>query len=1649
MASSSRAEKLARFFRDVLAGKRGIKDKGDASLFLEAAVAHKSPETCIEALVSRHHGAEAVQKSVRADLSLAFLQTRTLPFVQILSSPEVALLADGHVLRQVLLWLVDPPMLWRRVVQLLLDDAAALSDHDLFPLAWLASETSTVSDKAGVDVLPDLQAIVAYGRLRRASDHTVRAVSCRIEKIVRMKTALDVGSPSAAPGVVGDPFLSPGGRHDNDFANFRDIAIFPTNDELLSQTRPFYRCADAVFQQDLAERAAVHIDNQFRLLREDMLAEIRDDIQVALGKKKGRRRLMFLGDLTLIDLDLGDIRRGKECALTMVCGQGLDELRRLKVGVARQEFLASHKNYIKHQALGIFVQNDAILAFAFLERDVARLANTKDPVVCMRFPDTKALYKMLLLLHHTNQNVSAPIHFVLAGTTVFGHEPVLQQLKHMVDLPLEHSLVNPSQPDGSFAPIPRLEKLANELREKAETGENISTHHWLDGHPVRHLEKSQLDSVVNSLSRPVSVIQGPPGTGKSFIGALIAKIVHQKSEQKILVISYTNHALDQFLEDLLDAGIPEDDMTRLGSKSTARTMSMLMSRQELRFRHSHASGVLIDTVKKYRDDLRDQIKHDFEEYARFVPTFTDILEHLEFDETDSHFHDAFLLPADEDGWVRIGKNSRSVATDYLYVQWAAGRGPGRFAKYVLPGCRAVWTMSVEQRRACLTRWHAQVLQGRAEAITDLVHKHNRAQNEVDALFRQGQTALLRGKRVLACTTTAAAMHPQVLHNAKPDIVLVEEAGEILECHVLAALSSSVRQLILIGDHKQLRPRYSNYALTVEKGDGYDFNMSLFERLIRQGCPYTTLHTQHRMHPDIALFPRVLTYPELRDGPTTGDHPGITGMQDRVVFVHHEHPETQLDNAIDRRDPEAKATKQNQFEADMCLRIVRYLAQQGYNTSDIVVLTPYLGQLRLFLDMMADESDPVLNDLDAAQLIQAGLMTEAASKVNKEQLRISTIDNYQGEESDIVVASLTRSNDRGDIGFLSAAERLNVLITRARNGIILIGNMKTLMASQRGTLTWTPFFELMRDGGHLYDGFPVLCERHPHKRAILRTPEDFDSCCPDGGCATPCDVMLPCTVHKCKRRCHRIDNHSQVQCTESITKTCERGHKQEVQCSQREARCKVCVEEDKEQERIIRRNLKLEEERLARQKAYAQELQMIQDEIAHERRLMMYRSEKEDQERELAQKKADLEALRNTAKHADAKLSAKKARDAKSKRRADQKTKEAANGDENDGENGDNLLMGVPSNAQEEWEDMKKTIGADSKPLDELMKMVGLEEVKQAFLEIKNVVDTKLRQGLSLDAQRFGCSLLGNPGTGKTTVAWLYAQFLFSVGAIPGSRFEETTGAKLAQGGVSGSQQLIDDVLNDGGGVVFIDEAYQLTSGNSPGGKAVLDYLLPVVENLTGKVVFVLAGYDKEMESFFAHNPGLPSRFPQEMKFADYSDGELLHILGGKIDKEYDGAMACEGGVDGLFVRIVARRIGRGRGRPGFGNARTVENTLAAIAKRQAVRLKRERRAGQTPDDFLMTKEDIIGPEPAGALKRSSGWRKLSELIGLAAVKEAVQSLLDSVQQNYQRELVEEAPIEYTLNKVFVGNPGTGKTTVAKLYGQVLADIGLLSKGEGE
>lgn len=164
--------------------------------------------------------------------------------------------------------------------------------------------------------------------------------------------------------------------------------------------------------------------------------------------------------------------------------------------------------------------------------------------------------------------------------------------------------------------------------------------------------------------------------------------------------------------------------------------------------------------------------------------------------------------------------------------------------------------------------------------------------------------------------------------------------------------------------------------------------------------------------------------------------------------------------------------------------------------------------------------------------------------------------------------------------------------------------------------------------------------------------------------------------------------------------------------------------------------------------------------------------------------------------------------------------------------------------------------------------------------------------------------------------------------------------------------------------------------------------------------------------------------PYTLQFKDYEDAELLNMLENMITKKWNGRMRVEDGIQGLYGRITVRRLGRGRGRPGFGNARSLQILFARIHERQTTRLSAERRAGLQPDDFLLTKEDLIGPDPSKVMMESKAWKKLQSMIGLSAVKRTIENFFFSVETNYKRELEEKAPMQVSLNRVFVGNPGS-------------------------
>eukprot|EP00961_Rhodomonas_salina_P280776 3792825-Rhodomonas_salina.2 len=164
----------------------------------------------------------------------------------------------------------------------------------------------------------------------------------------------------------------------------------------------------------------------------------------------------------------------------------------------------------------------------------------------------------------------------------------------------------------------------------------------------------------------------------------------------------------------------------------------------------------------------------------------------------------------------------------------------------------------------------------------------------------------------------------------------------MESHVLTTLTAESRQLILIGDHQQLRPGTEDFTFSVDnRRHAYNLDMSLFELLVSQAAlPFETLKTQRRMRQEIADLTRTL-YPDLQDHASVSEHPDLRGFGENVVFMDHGEAEDGA-GAADRVF--TANSKSNSFEVRIVVRAVRYLLQQGYDPSQLVVLTQYVGQL---------------------------------------------------------------------------------------------------------------------------------------------------------------------------------------------------------------------------------------------------------------------------------------------------------------------------------------------------------------------------------------------------------------------------------------------------------------------------------------------------------------------------------------------------------------------------------------------------------------------------------------------------------------------------------------------------------------------------------
>ena len=797
----------------------------------------------------------------------------------------------------------------------------------------------------------------------------------------------------------------------------------------------------------------------------------------------------------------------------------------------------------------------------------------------------------------------------------------------------------------------------------------------------KKLDESQLNAVDLCLNNKIALIQGPPGTGKTHVGAIITDIISQNlpENSQILVVCYTNHALDQFIENVLKSN---DDLIRIGGRCKNEIVMQKQFVNVLKYNergYRRIVGILDQKGNEMNDllslidrkeiideniirnefnSLYNKIIFDFyiiikeviskqlyDELMKKIPLFfnfnnmiysfwmdidnkkknlikiiseilkiLNIKEKKEYDELfiklmnefeDFYWDNDFLLNQLNDN-IDLNENEDNNNINISYnnykknfIQEKEEENQNNNKKELLNNEEEE---EDDEEEINLNRERLGYRDNESESEGDIEIKEiydnseiknglffekydeiygvkplnekkfkylldyninfyelgpkitkliiiyikqkllkNKLKNKYDfdnfncSFLEKNHISIMsdakqiKNYKIVAMTTTGCSKYSAILELCNFNTIIIEEAAEVLESHVLSTLTPKVNHLILIGDHQQLRPKPYNYEIATK----YNFDISMFERLINNDIPYAHLKYQRRMKPKFANFVRIIygekDYVDYEDV-KNNEKVEIKGLTTDMLIITHNKYEI---------DHEGLKSKQNDYEAKYISRLCEYLLKQGYNSDQITILTFYIGQVIL-----------IKKYLKQKQIID---------------VRVSSIDNYQGEECDIILLSLVRSNERYEIGFLQSFNRVCVAFSRAKLGFFIIGNLDCIVKGEEllnkkygengkknNTKKFGIWAKIQKEATKIkiIDNKIILrCQNHK-KETIIKTLNDFDNC-PEGGCLKICRKRMKCG-HACQKACHNFDCND-IKCLETITKINENCEIKKHYCT------KICSE----------------------------------------------------------------------------------------------------------------------------------------------------------------------------------------------------------------------------------------------------------------------------------------------------------------------------------------------------------------------------------------------------------------------------------------------------------------------------------------------------------
>ncbi len=351
-------------------------------------------------------------------------------------------------------------------------------------------------------------------------------------------------------------------------------------------------------------------------------------------------------------------------------------------------------------------------------------------------------------------------------------------------------------------------------------------------------------------------------------------------------------------------------------------------------------------------------------------------------------------------------------------------------------------------------------------------------------------------------------------------------------------------------------------------------------------------------------------------------------------------------------------------------------------------------------------------------------------------------------------------------------------------------------------------------------------------------------------------------------------------------------------------------------------------------------------------------------------------------------------------------------------------------------------------LSDLDRYIGMDEVKKAVREIAFTVHNNMQRaqrGLG-EQEKMGIHIVltGNPGTGKTTIARKLGEILEAIGYLDSGHVVEVDRAKMVSPYQGETPKVVDRLCDKAiGGILFVDEAYTLAPLSQSGerdnqGAQALEQLMKRMEDDRGKFVVIAAGYRTEMENLFRINVGFRSRFSYFLNIDDYTPDQLFQIMEVFArEKKYQFAADAKELTLKMITELYNSR------EKDFANGRTMRQLFDKICAKQAERLQKVDISTLTNDELMTIVVDDIPYEAPQTVDYTDCLAKLNGMVGLAAVKKEISNLAAFLNLQIRRG---ETNTFQGKHYVFTGNPGTGKTTVARIMADVFRTLGILSRG---